>query len=126
MLSSSFTNIRSLYLSNTYFDDPVALGAFLSAYSHVKQVVLKDILCPITSSSFVSPVPPAGAYGLQISASVDLGFHACLKWCRTSDAKNLQQLGVVSLIHPGNIHQILHILAPFLNFLELMHPAQSA
>jgi hypothetical protein len=126
LLSSAFTKIRSLDLSNTHFDDPMALGAFLSAYALVKQVVLRDTLCPITPSSIASPVPPVGAYGLQISASVDLGFHASLKWCRTSEAKNLQQLAVVSLMHPGNIHQILHVLAPFLNFLEIMHPAQSA
>lgn len=123
---SCFTNIKSLDLSNISFDDPMALGAFLSAYAHLKQVVLRDMLCPTPNSSSLSPLPPVGAYGLQISASVDLGFRASLKWCRTSDAKNLQQLGAVSLIHPGNIHQILNILAPFLNFLELMHPAQSA
>lgn len=126
VLSSAFTNANTLDLSNSTFGDPMALGDFLGAYPHLKQVVLRDVLCPIPYSASLSPLPPVGAYGLQISASADFGFHASLKWCRTSEAKNLQQLGAVSFIHPGNIHHVLNILAPFLNFLELMHPAQSA
>lgn len=128
ILSSGFTKIRSLHLSGSSFTDLAAFRVFIAAYTQVEQVLLRNIQCPIPDSTLLPPTPPMGSYGLQISASVDLGFHTSLKWHRTTSAEHvesLEQLGVISLVHSDNINWVLQVLGSSLHCLEFMYPAQS-